>query len=123
MKILGIDDNEDLLNLSEITLTAEGHEYTGISNGRDGLQAIKDEKFDLVLLDLSMPDFSGVDVMKGLIEDGILDKQKIVLFTASSADDVEATKILENAHSVLHKPVDADQLVAHVQKIASELTA
>ena len=70
-----------------------------------------------------MPDFSGVDVMKGLIEDGILDKQKIVLFTASSADDIEATKILENAHSVLRKPVDADELVAHIQKIASELTA
>ena len=81
MKILGIDDNEDLLNLCEIALTTDGHEYTGIDNGRDGLQAIKDNKFDLVLLDLSMPDFSGEDVMKDLIEDGILDKQKIVLFT------------------------------------------
>ncbi len=123
MKILGIDDNEDLLNLCEIALTADGHEYTGISNGREGLQAIKDEKFDIVLLDLSMPDFSGEDVMKGLIEDGILDKQKIVLFTAASADDKTAMRILEKAHSTLSKPVDVDMLIAHVQKMASELTA
>ena len=51
MKILGIDDNEDLLKLCEITLSSEGHEYTGINNSREGLQAIKDKKFDLVLLD------------------------------------------------------------------------
>ncbi|MEE8179409.1 MAG: hypothetical protein V3T63_05515, partial [Nitrosopumilaceae archaeon] len=52
MKILGIDDNEDLLSLCEITLSSEGHEYTGINNGREGLQAIRDKKFDLLLLDL-----------------------------------------------------------------------
>jgi len=123
MKILGIDDNEDLLNLCEIALTNGGHEYTGISNGREGLQAIKDEKFDIVLLDLSMPEFSGEDVMKGLIEDDILDKQKIVLFTALSANDKSTMKILEKAHSILNKPVDADMLIAHVQKIALELSA
>ena len=58
MKILGIDDNEDLLNLCETVLTSDGHEFTGITNGRDGLKAIQDKKFDVVLLDLSMPDFT-----------------------------------------------------------------
>ncbi len=82
MKILGIDDNEDLLNLFEIALTADGHEFTGISNGREGLQAINDEKFDAVLLDLSMPDFSGVDVIYALFKDVIMDKQKVAIFTA-----------------------------------------
>jgi len=36
MKILGIDDNEDLLNLCEIALSSGGHEFTGIDNGRVG---------------------------------------------------------------------------------------
>jgi len=123
MKILGIDDNEELLGLSEVILTAEGHEYTGIDNGRDGLQAIKDNNFDLVLLDLSMPDFSGEDVMKGLVEDDIMDKQKIVLFTASSVDEIKSGQILGKAHSVITKPLDVDELVAYVQKISSEITA
>ncbi len=35
MKILGIDDNEDLLQLSEIALIAAGHKFTGINNGKD----------------------------------------------------------------------------------------
>ena len=121
MKILGIDDNEDLLSLCEITLSSEGHEYTGINNGREGLQAIKDKKFDVVLLDLSMPEFSGVDVIDALVKEGIMDKQKVVIFTASSATEKEYGPLLEKgAHSILKKPLDVDQLLETVKKIASE---
>ncbi len=121
MKILGIDDNEDLLSLCEITLSSEGHEYTGIDNGKDGLQAIKDEKFDIVLLDLSMPDFSGVDVIDALAKEGLMNKQKIVIFTASSATEKEYAPLLEKgAHSVIKKPVDVDVLLEAISKIESE---
>ncbi len=121
MKILGIDDNEDLLNLCEIALSSEGHEYTAIDTGREGLQAIKDKKFDLVLLDLSMPDFSGVDVIDALVKEGIIKKQKIVIFTASSATEKEYGPLLEKgAHSILKKPLDVDELIETVKKIASE---
>ena len=121
MKILGIDDNEDILNLCEIALTSDGHEYTGIDRGKEGLEAIKNEKFDIVLLDLSMPDFSGVDVVDALVKDGIMNKQKIVIFTASSATEKEYAPLLEKgAHSILKKPLDVDVLVETIQKIESE---
>jgi len=121
MKILGIDDNEDLLSLCEIALSSEGHEYTAINTGREGLQAIKDKKFDIVLLDLSMPDFSGVDVIDALVKEGIMDKQKVVIFTASSATEKEYGPLLEKgAHSIIKKPLDVDELLETVKKIASE---
>jgi len=121
MKILGIDDNEDLLSLCEIALSSEGHEYTAINSGREGLQAIKDKKFDIVLLDLSMPEFSGVDVIDALVKEGIMDKQKIVIFTASSATEREYGPLLEKgAHSIIKKPLDVDELLETVKKIASE---
>ena len=121
MKILGIDDNEELLGLSEVALTFEGHEYTGIDNGKDGLQAIRDEKFDIVLLDLSMPEFSGVNVIDALVKDGIMNKQKIVIFTATSPTKKEIELYLsKGAHSVLSKPLDVDQFIAHIQKISTE---
>ncbi len=121
MKILGIDDNEDLLNLCEIALTSDGHEYTAIDNGREGLQAIKDKKFDVVLLDLSMPEFSGVDVIDALVKEGIMKKQKVVIFTASSATEKEYGPLLEKgAHSIIKKPLDVDELLETVKKIASE---
>ena len=121
MKILGIDDNEDLLNLCEIALTTDGHEYTGIDNGKEGLELIRNQKFDIVLLDLSMPDFSGKDVMKGLIEDGIMNKQKMVIFTATSPTKKEIDLYLEKgAYSIISKPLDADGLLEHIRKISSD---
>ena len=121
MKILLIDDNEDLLNLCETVLTSDGHEYTGISDGKNGLQAIRDEKFDSVLLDLSMPDFSGMDVMNALVEEGIMNKQKVVIFTATNPPKKDIDLFLEKgAHSVLKKPLDPDSLSKFVHKLESE---
>jgi len=121
MKILGIDDNEDLLNLCDIALSSDGHEYTGINNGKDGLEAIKNEKFDLLLLDLSMPDFSGEDVMNALVKDGLMNKQKVVIFTAMSPEKDVIDQFLEKGvHSVLKKPVEPDVLLDFIHKIESE---
>ncbi len=121
MKILGIDDNEDLLNLCEITLSSEGHEYTGINNGKEGLQAIKDKKFDVVLLDLSMPEFSGMDVIDALVKEDIMNKQKVAIFTATTPTKKEIDQFLEKgAHSVLKKPIDPDALSKFIHKLESE---
>ncbi len=121
MKILLIDDNEDLLEVCETFLNCVGHEFTGIDNGREGLQAIKDKKFDAVLLDLSMPDFSGADVIDALVKDGIMNKQKVIIFTATSPTKKEIEVFLEKgADSILKKPVDPDDLSKFVNKLESE---
>jgi len=121
MKILGIDDNQDLLDLCDIALSSEDHEYTGINNGKDGVQALKDEQYDMVLLDLSMPDFSGVDVVDALVEAGIMKKQKVVIFTASSATEKEYAPLLEKgAHSIVKKPLDVDVLIETINNIDNE---
>ena len=121
MKILGIDDNEDLLQLSELALSSEGHEYTGVDGGREGLEKIREENFDLVLLDLSMPDFSGLDVIGALVKEGLIKKQKIVVFTASPPSEEEIKSLLEKGmHSILSKPLDVGVLLDHVEKIDAE---
>jgi len=121
MKILGIDDNEDLLQLSELALSSGGHEYTGVDRGREGVEKIREENFDLVLLDLSMPDFSGLDVIDALVKDGLMKKQKVVVFTASPPSNEEVKSLLEKGvHSLLSKPLDVDVLLDHVEKINAE---
>jgi len=121
MKILGIDDNEDLLEVCGTFLNSVGHEYTGIDNGREGLQAIRDKKFDVVLLDLSMPEFSGADLIDVLVKEDIMNKQKVVIFTATSPTKKEIEVFLEKgAHSILKKPVDPDELSKFVYKLESE---
>ena len=121
MRILGVDDNQDLLDLCELALASEGHEYLGVTSGKEGVQILKDEQYDLVLLDLSMPDYSGVDVVDALVEAGIIKKQKVVIFTASSATEKEYSPLLEKgSHSIVKKPLDVDVLIETIQKIAIE---
>ena len=121
MKILGIDDNQDLIDLCELALSSDGHEYTGVNTGKEGLELMRDKQFDIVLLDLSMPDFSGVDVVDALVEEGIIHKQKVVIFTASSATEKEYVPLLEKgAHSIVKKPLDVDQLIECINKVSSE---
>ncbi len=122
MRILGIDDNQDLLDLCNVALSNEGHEYTGIDNGKEGLQAIKDEKFDLVLLDLSMPDFTGQDVLDALVKEGIMDKHKIIVFTASALTKKETDLYSEKGvHSTISKPVEIDFLIETIKKMPSDV--
>ncbi len=121
MNILGIDDNADLLQLSEIALTSGGHEYNGVDRGIDGVEEIRNGNYDLVLLDLSMPEMSGLDVIDVLEKEGILNKQKIVVFTASPPTDEEVKTLLDRGiHSVIKKPLDVDVLLDHVEKIETE---
>ena len=66
MNILAIDDNEDILSLLETVLTSKGHDFTQALNGKDGVKLIEEQNFDAILLDLAMPEFSGLDVIESL---------------------------------------------------------
>jgi len=73
-----------------------------------------------VLLDLSMPEFSGEDVLDALVKEGIMNKQKIILFTASTPTEKEVGRLLEKGlHSVMTKPLDIDALIETIRKMAS----
>ena len=107
-----------MLELCDIALRAEGHECTGCHFGKDGLELIRKQQFDIVLLDLSMPEFCGLDVLNALEKDGIANKQKIVVFTATNPSEEEYRSILKKGvHSILKKPLDIDMLMDHINKI------
>jgi CheY-like chemotaxis protein len=54
-----------------------------VNSGQDGLERIRNENFDLILLDLAMPEFSGKDVIQSFTRDQLVQKN-VVIFTASS---------------------------------------
>jgi two-component system, OmpR family, response regulator len=85
LRLLVVDDTQDMTDA--ITLycdTQKDLDCHVISNGQEALERIRKEKFDLILLDLSIPEFSGWDVVKSLKQDGVVESKNIVIFTASS---------------------------------------
>src|ERR1043166_8794924 len=63
-KVLVIDDEHDIREGLEMLLTTEGYTAELASNGTEGLQKLEGNRYDLVLLDLMMPDRSGMDVLR-----------------------------------------------------------
>jgi len=119
MNILGIDDNEDILKLLKTVLTSKGHDFTQVGNGKDGVKLIEEQNFDAVLLDLAMPEFSGLDVVESLKKSNKLKDQKIIIFTASSATDKEIGELLQNegVASCIRKPVDIKILIKKIEEV------
>jgi len=118
MKILGIDDNTDINELLDTVLNGSGHEFTYVNNGTEGLRLIREKKFDIVLLDVAMPEFSGFDVINSLLKERLLTKQKIILFTASSVLESEIEELIKKGiHSCIRKPVDVDILLEKLEQL------
>lgn len=118
MKVLVIDDNNDIIRLLEVVAKSEGHEITQVDNGLDGINLMKNNEFDAVFLDISMPKFSGIDVINTLDKDGILKKQPIILFTASSLSTKEMQEMTSKGiHSYLQKPTHINQIIDTLNQI------
>lgn len=119
MRILGVDDNPDILRFVEMTVETLGHDFDSAGGGKEGLEKIRNEKFDLVFLDLSMPEVSGLDVINALVEENLVRKQHIVLFTASylSIGTLEEDLRQKGIYSILSKPADIDDIIDTISDV------
>src|ERR1043166_1024251 len=90
-KVLVIDDNQDITDAISFNLSSIGIECKITNRGRQGLDIIKNnaDNADIVLLDLAMPEFSGLDVFASLRNEGLLEKRNVVVFTASNLAETE----------------------------------
>lgn len=113
MKILIIDDNASITEMLSEYLTMQEHEVSIANSGRSGLSMVQNNGFDTILLDLSMPDFSGFDIIEALEKVGQLSDKKIVLFTASSVSNEILEELLakDGIHSCVKKPVKLSELI------------
>jgi two-component system, OmpR family, response regulator len=119
MKLLVIDDSQDITDLFVKILSTIGHEVIATDNGKDGLDIMNNQKFDAVFLDIAMPDFSGLDVIDSLLENGKINDSAIVLFTASSISDSEVNDLIKKGvHSCIRKPVRIETLLEKIDELS-----
>lgn len=94
-KILIIEDEKILLDLLQKKLSQEGYDIMATHNGEEGLKAMREQKPDLVLLDIIMPKMSGFEVMEEMNKDAEL-KEIPIIIVSNSGQPVE----LERAQSL-----------------------
>jgi CheY-like chemotaxis protein len=105
LKVLVVDDNYDIVVVSFYCETKQ-IDCDTITGGKSGLSAIRNNHYDLILLDVAMPEFTGLDVIRSLKADGLLEKMNVVVFTASSDPKMYEEIRNSGVKEILRKPVE-----------------
>jgi pilus assembly protein CpaE len=116
-KILIIDDDVDTLRLVGLMLQRQGYEISAASNGSQGLTKALEERPDLILLDVMMPDMDGYEVTRRLRKNPVTVSIPILMFTAKTQLDDKVTGFEVGADDYLTKPTHPTELQAHVKAL------
>ena len=85
-RVLVVEDDPDTMALFERWLGADGHDVTGASTGVEGLSALVGPAFDLLLVDIRLPDMSGYQLVQRARAEG-LSQARVAVATVTDADD------------------------------------
>lgn len=114
-KILIIEDEESILMALEDNLRLEGYEVACAVDGAQGLLMAKEQKFDLIILDIMLPKMDGFEVCKHLRKDGI--NIPILMLTAKSQEIDKVLGLELGADDYVTKPFSPRELLARIKAL------
>jgi len=121
-KVLLVDDDVEFCEAAKLFLDSEGYEVILAYDGKEGLEKVRAEKPDLVILDVMMPEMNGYDVCVVLKADPELKKIPVVLLTAVDQALFKTTYtkvmgLMTEADDYISKPVEPAELVKRVEDL------
>jgi len=119
-KILLVDDDLDFCEATKIILESKAYKVSLAHNGKEGLERVRSEEIDLVILDVMMPEMSGYDVCVVMKADPELSSIPVILLTAVNQEMFRTsfTKemgLMTEADDYLAKPVEPEDLVEAIE--------
>ncbi len=113
-KVLVVDDDKVLQNSVKDALEFHHFAVDTADNGKEALSAVYKEKYDLVLMDVNMPEMDGITALQEIKK---YDQSIIVLILTAFSNVTDAVKVLkEGAYNYLEKPITSDNLVALIKR-------
>lgn len=121
VRVLAVDDDPIILRLLELNLELEGHEVSTAADGRSGLEAIRSQRPEVVLLDVMMPQLDGYQVCAAVRADddpGVATTPIVILSARAQHADVQ-TGLGAGADAYVTKPFDPLELVDLVDRLGA----
>jgi pilus assembly protein CpaE len=122
-RILVIDDDVDTLRLVGLMLQRQNYQVSAASNGSQGLTKAFEERPDLILLDVMMPDMDGYEVTRRLRKNPTTAAIPILMFTAKTQLDDKVAGFEVGADDYLTKPTHPTELLSHVRALLTRTTS
>jgi DNA-binding response OmpR family regulator len=116
-KILVVDDEPSIVRPLTFILKKKGYEVMTASNGEEGLHVAREQKPDLVFLDVMMPKKNGYEVCQEIKNDPTLQYMYVIILTARGVELSEEDKTSVGADEFMSKPFSPIRVVDKVSKI------
>lgn len=114
-RILVVEDEESLLKLETILLTVKGYEVTGAVDGNDALVKLASTRFDLVLLDIMLPDIDGFEVCRRIKASPAWSAIPVVMLTAKKTQEDQLRGMECGASAYLTKPFKSAMIIEVIE--------
>jgi DNA-binding response OmpR family regulator len=112
--ILAVDDEAGILRLIKLDLTEQGFRVVTASNGEEALKILEEQRPDIVLLDMIMPEMSGLEVMRRIRETRDV---PIIMVTAKDSDQDKVRGLELGADDYIVKPFSSDEMGARIHAV------
>jgi len=112
LKILIAEDDRELRQLFQHVLIKNGYSVKGVSNGKEALDAIEQDYFDLIISDIMMPEMDGYELVHSLREAN--DNTPVMMITAKDAFDDMRMGFLSGTDDYMVKPINVNEMVLRV---------
>lgn len=113
-KLLLIEDEEKFARFIELELSYEGYEVTKAFDGRTGLKLAESEDYDLILLDIMLPELSGMEVLRRLRRQSSV---PVIMLTARDSVEDKVSGLDSGADDYITKPFAIEELLARIRRL------
>ena len=118
-KILTCDDEKHIVRLIQVNLERQGYEVITAYNGLECLEKVKEDRPDLIVLDVMMPEMTGFEVLEKLKNDPETENIPVIMLTARAQDSDVLRGWQSGVECYLTKPFNPMELIAFVKRIFS----
>lgn len=115
LKILIAEDDRELRQLFSYVLTKNGYAVKGVSNGKEALDAMDNDYFDLVITDIMMPVLDGYELVRQLRDTGNI--TPVLMITAKDAFDDMSQGFVSGTDDYMVKPVNVNEMLLRVKAL------
>jgi len=116
MRIIVAEDNDILRKSLSFFLESKGFNVDQFSDGKDALEAIEKENYDLILTDINMPGVSGMEITQH-VRENLKSEIPVIILTSSAVEQTELDSFDIGANEFIAKPVSPAVLLVRINKL------
>lgn len=117
--ILVVEDNQDISLLLKLLLESVGYQVKTVSNGKEALKEVEKIQPQLMLIDIMMPEVSGIEVSRTIKEKS--EREDLPILLVSAIDRLQDEQFLDSkADGIIYKPFDLNYLLSQVDRLTDK---